>query len=225
MFYSLLAYITRTPSLNSVRWCPSSGSPAFFTATNDQNLYYSADYIELLRKEEKHRLLFNSTFKHHNRIWVHLSPLCTSKGCNFIIYNVNYHFVHGFAEILETLDPSYLYKIKYSLFLHSNDSNIKIKALSAPSCALDYASLSDESLLLYALFQKFAYSNFKYHGYHVFKYDIIDLKNLDIPKYSLDIFKELVDYSNSMNDTFPSNGIVDFKKSTRLIITRRSRDL
>lgn len=225
MFYSLLAYITRTPSLNSVRLSASSGSPAFFTATNDQNLYCSVDYIEQQQKDEKQRLILNSLFLHNNRVRVNTSPLCENNSCYFTIYDVNYNFVHHLVDILETLDPSYLYKIKYSLFLHSNDRNLKIKPLVAHINGWETGSLSDENLLLYSLFQKFAYTNFKYHGYHVFKYDFIDLMNLDIRKYSLDIFKELADYSTSMNGTLHSNGIIDFNKSTRLIITRRSRDL
>ena len=122
-----------------------------------------------------------------------MAPLCISKGSDFSDNKLNPEFVKELAQILDSLDKSYLYKLEYSLFLHTNDSNKKVEFFHPPFSGIVGDDLSD-------FFQKITYECNKFHGYLVFKSDRIDLKDYDFSNYSSDVLNNLAAHVASINE-------------------------
>jgi len=164
---------------------------------NDQIITYLPSTISNLKKDE------NGKFKIESEIIPDL-------------YN-------QLANTLLSLDKeNFTYKFDYSLFLHTNDENIKINSdlnMYDSKFVLNHTD-KNEFIRFYEL-DKLNYENFKIHGYHEFLSDRLDL---DIE------YEDLLDYCESayiyLCNTITSNnrtkelGFIDFYKPILLKTTR-----
>ena len=132
-------------------------------------------------------------------------------GNDFSNDELNHDFYIDLVGILYGLDKSYLYKLEYSLFLHTNDRDKKVKFLIPPVSGWgDHNNLSNENMFKLALMNKITYENNEYHGYHVYKSDYIDLNSCNLFNYSRDVFSYLSEHTISVNEDLSADGFIDF---------------
>lgn len=119
------------------------------------------------------------------------------------------NFVFNLFNNLKALEKeNLLYKFEFSLYLHTNDKNLKVDDLLPIDDELSTLhQLDDFKFNQVSKAYDILHKNYNYHGYHVFKSAILDL-DVDFNKlfkYTTDIFKSLITTSHNYN----SKDIID----------------
>lgn len=125
-----------------------------------------------------------------------------------------------------SLDNSFFYELKYSMFLHSNDKNKDLVYYLAPDSGFESAKndLSHEEFYKWMVGAKLLYERFKYHGYYSFRTDRIDFIHFqDYISYISSVHTYLLNCIPSINKKRDEE-FIEFRKSTLLTITRIPRD-
>lgn len=137
----------------------------------------------------------------------------------------DFHFtLKGILDEL-SLDKSSLYKLEYSLFLHTNDKSKGVVYYLAPDSGIESAMYDMDEVewgkamvVLHWLF-----IHFKFHGYSVIRSDLIDFDKVkDYDLYTSEVHKSLTDSIPSVNKN-PKVGFIEFRKSALLKITKNSK--
>lgn len=228
---SLFSVLTDTVKKDAIKVSFTFHFPSHSTSTsnhmvvnsNQKNFYSSLSSGNRAGSNNRN---INSSFI-DDQLLLFLPPLCVSFPNDFSSNKSNEdEFVKVLVGILGGLDKSYLYKLEYSLFSHTNSEDKKLVYYFPPISGLgDNKGLppSKEVMFKYALFQRITFENYKYHGYHVFKSDYIDLNKTNFSDYSTDVFNYLEEDTTKNNEDLSLDLFIEFKKSSLLNLTRFNR--
>lgn len=169
----------------------------------------------------------NDSFNNNNELIIWLPPIYTISYFKADSLGVcNPDFTKNTIDILNGLNKDdYLYKFDFSLFLHTNDKNCKVDYYLSPNSGLpNFDTVDGEEMMMYMMLGKALWHNFKYHGYHLYLSELLDLERIkQLDEYIDSIQESLLPTITSINED-GDTGFIEFKKSVLLKITRINKN-
>lgn len=152
----------------------------------------------------------NSLFE-DNKVVLWLPSLSISHDNDWSETKPNPDFLKLLVHNLDGLDKSYLYKLEFSLFLHTDDREKEVVYLLAPDSGINPSKMCSNDMMNYLLAMKILYANYKYRGYHVFHSDTLDFDSIkSLNEYCHLIYKILVLQVTTVNETLDEDGFIEF---------------
>lgn len=102
-----------------------------------------------------------------------------------------------------------LYRLEYSLFLHTNDGSKELKFYLAPDSGIDPSKLSSNEMMNQMLGMKILYETFKYKGYHLFHSDLLDLELTKDFEYINLVYNKLGMCVTQINEDLDKEGFIE----------------
>lgn len=159
----------------------------------------------------------NDSFNDGN-IVIYLPAIASALKCEENVLRIKSDQIPDFVvqlfNVFKGLDKENLtYKFDFSLYLHTNDKNIKVDDLFPTSAELSmYHQLDDFEFKRVYKGSDVLTKNYNYHGYHVFKSIVLDL-NVDYDKlysYIIEIYKSLTITAHEYNkDISDEKGLIE----------------
>jgi hypothetical protein len=125
--------------------------------------------------------------------------------------------LNSIVEDLINCNNNYIYKLEYSLFLHTNDQSKKVIFLLAPDSGIKESNINIPTFLGHTLL----WETYKYRGFHVSLSEELNNKNIiNINDYSNEVYTKLGRIIISINEDVDVDSFIEFKKNCLLTITR-----
>lgn len=133
-------------------------------------------------------------------------------------------FLKSLEKILNllNLDKNFFYKLEFSLFLHTNDSN-KDVVFHLPPSELDPSKLNIDNMRKLTLAMSILYKQYNFRGYYIYHTEAINFP-IDFEYYLNNIYNGLGDSIISTNEDLDIDGFIEFNKYILLKVYRKKKD-